>query len=82
LYAIPSRGGLPLFVSNSQDLIRSYAAEQGKGNRKAESAFLTQWKNLLKAQGVDAEPEDMTFAWRKGGEAHCASNGIREPIKK
>jgi Protein-arginine deiminase (PAD) len=48
----------------------------------AEDPFLTQWKAIFKQQNITIGLEDVTTAWLKGGEVHCSSNGIREPMKQ
>jgi hypothetical protein len=46
-----------------------------------DSRFLEEWRRLLRAAGVArVEPEEVPNGWWHGGEAHCVSNTIREPI--
>ncbi|HEV8543798.1 MAG TPA: protein-arginine deiminase family protein [Verrucomicrobiae bacterium] len=44
--------------------------------------FLTAWKAIFQKEQITIGLEDMSTAWQRGGEAHCSSNGIREPMKK
>jgi len=49
---------------------------------KVPDPFLTAWKAIFQKEQITIGLEDMTRAWQRGGEAHCSSNGIREPMKK
>ena len=76
----------PRNIANSQPtvgntLITATPPKEGSPPRLRQSRFIRAWKNAI--PGLVGENEANMFkAWRDGGEAHCSSNGIREPIKK
>jgi len=76
----------PRNIANGQPTVRNSVIvatppREGKDPRKRESIFLRAWKRTI--PGVVGEDEfTMKRAWTNGGEAHCSSNVIREPIQK
>jgi len=81
----------PRNVSNSQPSASVFVYPQpGRDKTKEdptrdrhyqENIFETAWKAILEQQGTAASPETNTeAAWRGGGEVHCVSNAIREPL--
>ncbi len=81
--------GWPRNIANSQ-VINPHANDPGilvisqplKLENNNEDPFLVAWKMIFQREKIIIGLQDMTAAWQKGGEAHCSSNGIREPMKK
>jgi hypothetical protein len=57
--------------------------ETNAAGAQSESRFLAEWRRLLRAAGVTGvDAEEVPRGWSHGGEAHCVSNVIREPLKR
>lgn len=76
----------PRGIANSQPtlpnrlIVSEPPQQRNAAGADEESAFLVEWRRILQVHGVAAEPESLRAAWFHGGEAHCSSNAIRQPI--
>lgn len=77
----------PRSIANSQPTSRGTLIvsrpplETSPSGKQQKSSFFLAWQRILDSR-VELIGQDLTNAWNRGGEAHCASNAIRKPIIK